>query len=436
VNRSPVRLAFLLIPLALAWFGLSPEARAVCQDACLTNNNTVQGEDALISLTDGDWNTALGYHTLNANTIGDFNTAVGWAALASKPAESRVPCIPNTDTACGPTIVVDTFLHERAVNTCATATPFPTATPIVTRIQKHYQPPPPDTTQLGWRIFEPMTTGPWPAILVIHGGGFSKGSPYPTPGVEGYGIITAAEALQADGYYVLVVDYRLARPGLIPGQPCHDRDPFLDNSGRAPSQELDIEAEVAAIRHNSHCNGKVGVLGGSAGATHAVWASLDTTVRMTWPFWNWNTYTMRPEDDRPDAAVGLSGAYDFADRTPEDYTLTRGVDPVTVFRNVIENYTNTLDPDQQHDLSPVALTELSTFEAMNLKPLFLINSENDNMPFHQIIDMKCALESAGVNDSQFRVLTVRDSDFCHAHAFELWGDVSEEVISFFDSYLK
>ena len=62
---------------ALACFALSPQARAVCQDACLTNSNTVQGEDALISLTSGIQNTAMGFQALFGDTTGDNNTAVG-----------------------------------------------------------------------------------------------------------------------------------------------------------------------------------------------------------------------------------------------------------------------------------------------------------------------------------------------------------------------
>ena len=73
--------AFALI--AVACFALSPQARAVCQDACLTNSNTVQGDDALISLTTGTDNTAIGQGALNANTTGDFNTAIGSNALSA-----------------------------------------------------------------------------------------------------------------------------------------------------------------------------------------------------------------------------------------------------------------------------------------------------------------------------------------------------------------
>jgi hypothetical protein len=67
----------------LACCALSPQARAVCQDACLTNDNTVQGDDALISLTTGTDNTAIGFDALYFNTVGNQNTAVGDQALYS-----------------------------------------------------------------------------------------------------------------------------------------------------------------------------------------------------------------------------------------------------------------------------------------------------------------------------------------------------------------
>jgi hypothetical protein len=50
INLSPVRLALLLFPLALLCFGLSPQARATCQEGCNLNlNNTFLGNDALLS---------------------------------------------------------------------------------------------------------------------------------------------------------------------------------------------------------------------------------------------------------------------------------------------------------------------------------------------------------------------------------------------------
>jgi hypothetical protein len=75
-----------LIPLALAWFALSPTAQAQLSpppDGGYSNNNTAEGTDALFSLTTGPDNTALGFEALFSNTTGDSNTATGSIALMS-----------------------------------------------------------------------------------------------------------------------------------------------------------------------------------------------------------------------------------------------------------------------------------------------------------------------------------------------------------------
>ena len=72
----------IIYPL-LAAIALSAQARATCQDACLTNGNTVQGDDALVNNTTGDWNTVIGFQGLLFNTTGYQNTATGYQALWS-----------------------------------------------------------------------------------------------------------------------------------------------------------------------------------------------------------------------------------------------------------------------------------------------------------------------------------------------------------------
>ena len=81
IDQSPLRLGFVLILLGLACFALSPQAQAVCQEGCLTNSNTVLGDDALINLTTGNDNTAIGFNALISNTTGFLNTASGAFAL-------------------------------------------------------------------------------------------------------------------------------------------------------------------------------------------------------------------------------------------------------------------------------------------------------------------------------------------------------------------
>src|SRR6266403_407606 len=89
IGRSPLRRGlprvqpiwiirgFLLIPLVIAWFALSPTARAVlpAPDGGYPSNNTAEGTDALFSLTTGTDNTATGFDALYNNTSGSDNTA-------------------------------------------------------------------------------------------------------------------------------------------------------------------------------------------------------------------------------------------------------------------------------------------------------------------------------------------------------------------------
>jgi hypothetical protein len=82
MNRSRLRRGLFLTALVLACFGLSPQARAVCQEGCDgNNNNTFLGDDALINNTTGNSNTAIGLDALFSNTIGSDNTAIGFNAL-------------------------------------------------------------------------------------------------------------------------------------------------------------------------------------------------------------------------------------------------------------------------------------------------------------------------------------------------------------------
>jgi hypothetical protein len=69
------------IVLAFLSVALSPQARAACQDGCLANANTVQGDNALISLTTGGLNAGFGFNALQNNTTGVLNTAIGYEAL-------------------------------------------------------------------------------------------------------------------------------------------------------------------------------------------------------------------------------------------------------------------------------------------------------------------------------------------------------------------
>jgi hypothetical protein len=85
MNRSPLRLGLLLIPLVLACFAIAPAARAVLPppppDGGYLNGNTAEGGGALFSLTIGTFNTAIGVDALFDNTGGSLNTATGALTL-------------------------------------------------------------------------------------------------------------------------------------------------------------------------------------------------------------------------------------------------------------------------------------------------------------------------------------------------------------------
>ena len=88
------------------------------------------------------------------------------------------------------------------------------------------------------------------------------------PGVE-----KVSRDLQSSGYLALAVTYRLARCGRITGQDPNYEDPL---SGRPPEQTDDIKSLIKAARSLTNlCNGNVGVLGGSGGASHAIFVSAE-----------------------------------------------------------------------------------------------------------------------------------------------------------------
>jgi hypothetical protein len=92
---------FLLIPLAiaLAWFALSPTAKAqTCYSNCDSNLNTANGGNTLGQNTTGKNNTAIGWSALANNTTGASNTATGVGALQSNTTINGVAGGANTAT--------------------------------------------------------------------------------------------------------------------------------------------------------------------------------------------------------------------------------------------------------------------------------------------------------------------------------------------------
>jgi acetyl esterase/lipase len=290
----------------------------------------------------------------------------------------------------------------------------PTPIPIPTPFQAP-SPNPLYPTKLEWRVFQPTDGADrWPVVIVLHTGGFKTGSYYDGCPVE------AAQDLADAGFYAVVASYPLAPPHRITDQPLHT-DPA---SGRPPQQTDAVKALVNAAKVDSHClNGLVGILGGSAGGSHAAFVALDTTNVTAWPVWN--------GDHRPNFVACLSGAYDFADRS-DDITGQ--------FQRDIENYTNTGSRLGQWNDSPIA------HATSDIIPMYFINSEGDMMPVSQQYYMFNALYHAGASSSLYKMWTIPGND---QHAFAYWDDpikdtfpqlagwkVKDRVIGYFNQYLK
>jgi len=92
IGRSPFRLGFLLIPLTLGCFALSPTARGVAPalpGGCPANFTTAGGCHALYDITTCIGNTAFGSHALAENTDASSSTGIGALALFFNNGESN-----------------------------------------------------------------------------------------------------------------------------------------------------------------------------------------------------------------------------------------------------------------------------------------------------------------------------------------------------------
>ncbi len=81
-NRN-ILLTTIICALGSSAFPQRTQAVVPAPDGGYPGFNTAEGQNALFSLTSGQWNTALGAFTLRSDTDGSYNTAVGTAALLS-----------------------------------------------------------------------------------------------------------------------------------------------------------------------------------------------------------------------------------------------------------------------------------------------------------------------------------------------------------------
>jgi acetyl esterase/lipase len=239
-----------------------------------------------------------------------------------------------------------------------------------------------DGTPLHWTVYTPEGTGPWPAVLIIHGGNFKGGTPTSSPES-----VNCGRDLAAAGYIGFSVEYRLAPPGRLEGQV---------SDGHFPDQPNDIRLAVLAARSDPRCNGQVGSVGGSAGGYETAFVAGTGTAG----------------EDRLDVGVSLSGVYDCSDFSPDPN--------LGIFTKNVLNYLNVtiFEVDALRAASPAYLVDSNT------APLFLVNTEGDPMPFSQLGDMTNALDALGV--ANYQALTLPGD----LHSFAYWGSVKDHAIAF------
>jgi acetyl esterase/lipase len=262
-------------------------------------------------------------------------------------------------------------------------------------------------TPLKWRVFVPNDGQTHPAIIVIHGGFFNAGDFINT---------RTDQDLVCAGFCVFDIEYRLAPPGKLQGQ---SRDP-----GHYPEQTDDVATAIRAARNPppgsvafGRVNGKVGAVGGSAGASHAAYCAAAPTLG----------------GDQLDAAVLLSGAYDFHD--PASLIDTRcggtfGVD--------VRNYVG-CSPGPACDGNGGLLDLASPYRRFtsSSSPVFIIATNLDPMPPNQFTILVNKVAEVGVpNCEQLLITETPGPDGCTQHSFQLWPDVRDEAIAFLNASLQ
>ena len=244
-----------------------------------------------------------------------------------------------------------------------------------------------DRTPLEWTVYSPAGKGPWPAVLVIHGGLFTGGD------ADEAGVTTCAQDLADAGYIAFAINYRLAPPGSIPGQ---------RSLGRFPDQGDDVHLAVQAARDDSRSNGKVGAVGGSAGGTHTAWVAA----------------TGIAGKDRLDVGVSLSGAYDLSDFSPDP--------ELGVFIQAMTNYVGV----PSSNTTALRAASPAWVLTKRVVPLLLIDSLGDPMPAVQLDDMVAQLNAAGA--SNYEAFSIPGS----LHSFDYWPQIKNDALGFLASVLN
>jgi acetyl esterase/lipase len=205
-----------------------------------------------------------------------------------------------------------------------------------------------DGVTLALDVYGPVKGGPYPAVLVVHGGGWRYG--------DRTELAYEADALAQDGFVAFSADYRLAPPG---------------GTWHAMAPVDDLRAALVWIRTHAGEYGAagstVGGLGSSSGGNLAM--MLGTTGTPGW--------------DRLDAVVSWSGPMDL----PLMTECASACYPKVV------NYLGCRYQDCPSNW--IAASPIDQVDAGDA-PAFLANGTEEVIPLDQAVNMANALADAGV----------------------------------------
>jgi dienelactone hydrolase len=268
--------------------------------------------------------------------------------------------------------------------------------------------------QLKWDVYLPPVPGRYPAVLVIFGGEFKDGDRSEVGGIAAY--------LASNGFVALAIDYRVDQPNTRTGQQFPVYAPPA-----VPNQPGDVKLAVTAARTGvissgnsiikNWITGKVGAVGGSSGASHALWCAATGTL----------------STDKLDAAVLFSGAYKFDDPA----SLTWQGDRRCTYGGGLNFCPDVylychLNPNSNCSATPAPELQAGSpiyQVGADVSPLFWVSDAGDLITPYQFSDLANWLASFDADPPVFKSvwLTAR-RDECN-HSFDNWQAEQGDVVT-------
>ncbi|MBN1936717.1 MAG: alpha/beta hydrolase [Anaerolineae bacterium] len=236
-----------------------------------------------------------------------------------------------------------------------------------------------DGHELKMDVYYPASSGPWPGLVFVHGGGWTEGDKAPLPVIP-----TAAGYLVVSINYRMYPDYRF--PAMIEDVKCAIR------SLRAHAVEYNLDPE------------RIALIGHSAGGHLAALAGLVDERA------GWDVGPYRDQSSRVQAVIEMSGPTDLTRQFPAEW--------------VNELKTNVFGVEQWGSGSPV------TYAAPGAPPFLIVHGDTDDVvPAEQAHLLHNALLKAGAQSELIILQNV-------GHGFEpVGGTVTTSVEEVFEMIL-